>query len=97
MKIVQVTSDAKARPIITALTTMSADLNIDHGDNSLEFGGGRLQQFVTLARRGSGVCGRYGLGRLRRLGGRDGSLRSGGRLLNRRRGWCRRIHALLGR
>src|ERR1700744_4818430 len=33
-KIVHVTSDAKARPIITALTRMSADRNIDHGDNS---------------------------------------------------------------
>src|SRR5262245_22303467 len=35
MKMVQVTSDAKARPIMTALTTTSADLNIVHGDNSL--------------------------------------------------------------
>ena len=34
MKMVQVTSDANARPIITALTRMSADRNIDHGDNS---------------------------------------------------------------
>ena len=61
MKIVQVTSEAKASPIITALTTMSADLNIVHGDNSREFGGGGLQQFAfALARRGSGVCGRCG-------------------------------------
>ena len=35
MKMVQVMSEAKARPIITALTRMSADMNIDHGDNSL--------------------------------------------------------------
>ena len=34
MKIVHVTSEAKARPIITALTRISADRNIDHGDNS---------------------------------------------------------------
>src|SRR5260370_38930 len=34
MKTVHVTSDAKARPTITAFTMMSADMNIDHGDNS---------------------------------------------------------------
>src|SRR5450756_1315846 len=34
MKMVQVTSEAKASPIMTALTRMSADMNIDHGDNS---------------------------------------------------------------
>ena len=34
MKIVQVTSEAKARPIITPLTTTSADMNIDHGESS---------------------------------------------------------------
>src|ERR1700760_3159430 len=34
MKQVQVTSEAKASPIMTALTMMSADMNIDHGDNS---------------------------------------------------------------
>ena len=34
MKMVQVTSEAKARPIMTALTRMSADRNIDHGDSS---------------------------------------------------------------
>ena len=33
-KMVQVTNEAKARPIITALTMMSADMNIDQGDNS---------------------------------------------------------------
>src|SRR5262245_19850702 len=31
---VQVTSEAKTRPIITDCTTMSADMNIDHGDRS---------------------------------------------------------------
>jgi hypothetical protein len=35
MKMVQVMSEAKARPIITPFTTTSADMNIDHGDNSL--------------------------------------------------------------
>ena len=34
MKIVHVTRDAKARPIITALTITSADRNIDQGDSS---------------------------------------------------------------
>ena len=34
MKTVQVMSEAKARPIITPFTTTSADMNIDHGDNS---------------------------------------------------------------
>src|SRR6266478_1041471 len=33
-KTVHVTSEAKARPIITALTRISADRNIDQGDNS---------------------------------------------------------------
>src|SRR3569623_366348 len=33
-QIVQVSSEAKARPIITSLTTMSADMNIDHGERS---------------------------------------------------------------
>ena len=34
MKTVQVTTEAKARPIITAFTMISADMNIDHGDIS---------------------------------------------------------------
>src|SRR6202140_2732823 len=34
MKMVHVTSEAKARPIMTALTKISADTNIDQGDNS---------------------------------------------------------------
>src|ERR1700682_3403357 len=34
MKMVQVSSEAKARPIMTALTRTSADRNIDHGDSS---------------------------------------------------------------
>ena len=90
MKIVQVTSEAKARPIITALTTMSADMNIDHGDNSLEFGGWpRFSSLLALARRGGGVCGAATAlpARLRRAwAGAMRSLRRGGRLLNRGRG-----------
>src|SRR3954452_22200154 len=34
MKMVQVTYEAKASPIMTALTRTSADRNIDHGDSS---------------------------------------------------------------
>ncbi len=34
MKMVQVSNEAKASPIITALTSTSADWNIDHGDIS---------------------------------------------------------------
>ncbi|GLR86042.1 hypothetical protein GCM10007857_27530 [Bradyrhizobium iriomotense] len=34
MKTVQVTRDAKASPIITAFTMMSADMNITQGDSS---------------------------------------------------------------
>src|SRR6185312_898731 len=34
MKMVQVTNEAKASPIMTACTMISADRNIDHGDNS---------------------------------------------------------------
>ncbi len=34
MKMVHVTSEAKASPIITALTRISADRNIDQGDSS---------------------------------------------------------------
>ena len=34
MKMVQVTSEAKASPIMTAFTSTSADWNIDHGDIS---------------------------------------------------------------
>src|SRR4051812_1456379 len=48
MKMVQVTSDAKARPIMTALTTTSADLNIVHGDNSLS---SAVAAFSNLASR----------------------------------------------
>ena len=63
-----------------------------------EFGGGGFEQFAfAIARRGCCVCGRCGLGRLRRLGGRGWGLRNRGRLLNRGRGWCYGIHALLGR
>src|SRR5260370_36372434 len=38
MKMVQVTSEAKARPIIAALTRTSAERNIDHGDSSRSAG-----------------------------------------------------------
>src|SRR4029450_4762788 len=54
MKMVQVTSDAKARPIMTALTTTSADLNIVHGDNSLS---SAVAAFSTLASRSAGGAG----------------------------------------
>ena len=33
-QIVQVSTDAKRRPIITALTMMSADMNMPHGERS---------------------------------------------------------------
>src|SRR5690242_4854935 len=52
MKIVQVTSEAKARPIMTALTTTSADLNIVQGDNSLS---SAVAAFNDLASRSAGV------------------------------------------
>ena len=73
MKMVQVTSEAKARPIMTALTSTSADLNIDHGDNSLELGGGGLQQFALALRRRGGRVRRRG--RCSRLGQRGRGLR----------------------
>ena len=53
MKMVQVTSDAKARPIMTALTTTSADLNIVHGDNSLS---SAAAAFSNLPSRSAGVA-----------------------------------------
>ena len=53
MKIVQVTSEAKARPIITALTRTSADRNIDHGDNSRSAG---AIDFSDLARSSAEVA-----------------------------------------
>ena len=80
MKMVQVTSEAKARPIMTALTTTSADLNIDHGDNSLQFGGARPSAVCLAlgAASAAGVAGAAGgagsapgagcAGRLRRRG-----------------------------
>jgi hypothetical protein len=43
-QIVHVTSEAKARPIITTFTMMSAFMNMPHGDRSrgsMAFGGGR--------------------------------------------------------
>src|SRR5215212_3174941 len=53
MKMVQVTSDAKARPIMTALTTTSADLNIVHGDNSLS---SAVAALSNLPSRSAGVA-----------------------------------------
>src|SRR4030095_13189081 len=109
MKMVQVTSDAKARPIITALTTTSADLNIVHGDNSLS---SAVAAFSNLASRSAGVAagsegaaGAAALGRAAGVGGcagcsgwgqRAGGLRYGGRLLLGH-GRCHRGRALLGR
>src|SRR5881392_2160009 len=49
MKMVHVTSEAKARPIITALTRMSADRNIDHGDSSLSPAAGDLKGFAVTS------------------------------------------------
>src|SRR6267142_3377703 len=54
MKMVQVTSEAKARPIMTALTSTSADLNIDHGDNSRS---SAAAAFSSLPSRSAGVAG----------------------------------------
>src|SRR6478736_5137156 len=53
MKMVQVTSEAKARPIMTALTTTSADLNIVQGDNSLS---STAAPFSVLASRSTGAA-----------------------------------------
>jgi hypothetical protein len=61
MKIVQVTSEAKARPIITALTRISADRNIDHGDNSwstaVEDFNDRAALSAVVASMSAAVCG----------------------------------------
>ena len=43
---------------MTALTSTSSFLNIDHGDNSRSSRSGGLQQLVTLGRRRGGLCGR---------------------------------------
>src|SRR6188474_3030877 len=53
MKMVQVTSEAKASPIMTALTSTSADLNIDHGDNSRS---SAAAAFSNLPSRSAGVA-----------------------------------------
>ena len=52
---VQVTSEANASPIMTALTMMSADMNIDHGDNSCS---AAIVDFSALAVLPSPVTGR---------------------------------------
>src|SRR5882762_5721821 len=54
MKMVQVTSEAKARPIMTALTSTSADLNIDQGDNSRS---SAAAAFNSLPSRSAAVAG----------------------------------------
>ena len=72
-KTVQVTSEAKARPIITALTMISADRNIDQGDNScsaatVDFNALALLPSDRLRRRVRGRwrrCGLSGHGRRR--------------------------------
>src|SRR5262249_61777285 len=53
-RIVHVTSDAKARLIITPLTKMSADRNIDHGDSSR--GIARVGCIGRLASLAGAVC-----------------------------------------
>ena len=58
MKIVQVMSEAKASPIITAFTTTSADMNIDHGDNSR----GTLIEGLDDALSADGAAGAAGAG-----------------------------------
>ena len=103
MKIVQVTSEAKASPIMTALTSTSADMNIDHGDKSWS---SAAAAFSSLSR-SPGVA----------VASADGAAWAGcaawtgcaawaaaqrapandGRLLNHGRGWRCGIHALLGR
>ncbi len=60
MKMVQVTSEAKASPIITPLTRMSADRNIDHGDSScspVDFNGLASAVAAALASEASGAVG----------------------------------------
>ena len=49
MKIVHVTSEANARPIMTALTMISADMNIDHGDSSRRIGFDAFGSDVALS------------------------------------------------
>ena len=56
MKMVQVTSEAKARPIITALTSTSADMNIDHGDNSRSAAAAAFSSSALHARPASAGC-----------------------------------------
>src|SRR5437762_6660980 len=49
MKMVHVTSEAKASPIMTALTRISADRNIDHGDSSLSPAAGDFKGFTVTS------------------------------------------------
>src|SRR4051794_28225368 len=49
MKMVHVTSEAKASPIMTALTRISAERNIDHGDSSLSPAAGDFRGFAVTS------------------------------------------------
>ena len=53
MKIVQVISEAKARPTMTDLTTMSADRNIDQGENSRSVAAVALSDLAVFSADGS--------------------------------------------
>src|SRR5260370_5510713 len=59
MKMVQVISEAKASPIITALTRISDDRNIDHGDSScspVDFSGLASAATAEFASVAAGTC-----------------------------------------
>ena len=58
MKMVQVSSEANASPIMTALTRISADKNIDQGDNSRSEAGSVLSDLALggAAASGAGDC-----------------------------------------
>src|SRR5450432_1284128 len=60
MKIVQVISEAKARPTMTDLTTMSADRNIDQGENSRSVAAVALSDLAVFSADGSAVDGAPG-------------------------------------
>src|ERR1700733_1367753 len=69
MKMVQVTSEANASPIITALTRISADMNIDHGDSSCSAVAVDFSGLLPLSA-GGGVAGGGGGGGGRTTGAR---------------------------
>src|SRR5260370_27235662 len=62
MKTVHVTSDAKARPTITAFTMMSADMNIDHGDSSRSATVVDFNDLLPLSAGGLVASGAHGAG-----------------------------------